>query len=130
MSWHWSILSEEIRNWQPHYCPEEEVERARLAGIKIINREHKNYPISLKNINDPPILLYVRGDSTLLNAYKSNLAVVGSRRPSHYGINSCKHICNDAVYAGMNIVSGLAYGIDTTAHETAVLAKKNLLLQY
>jgi len=118
------VISEEILNWHNHYSPEEEAERARIAGIKIINRNHKDYPPAFNNLHDSPILIYVRGNSELLKNYEYNLGVVGTRRPSLYGIDSCKNICQDAAFAGMNIVSGLACGIDTAAHESAVLANK------
>lgn len=81
-----------------------------------------SYPRLLKEIPDPPNILYVRGRGAKINLTKT-IAVVGSRHPTQYGIFVTKKIVRDLVHRGFTIVSGLATGIDTVAHETAIAAE-------
>lgn len=77
-----------------------------------------NYPPLLREIHDPPTPLYVRGALDLTN--KVVVAVVGSRKASHYGRQAVERIVTPLAEAGLVIVSGLAYGIDAAAHEAAL----------
>ena len=77
-----------------------------------------DYPPLLREIIDPPLALHARGDRSLLQ--KTAVAVVGSRRSSPYGMNAAAHLARDLVSAGLVIVSGLARGIDASAHESAL----------
>jgi DNA processing protein len=87
--------------------------------IKIITLEHDEYPELLKYIYNPPLILYARG-----NIPKSNpVAVVGSRNASGYGMETASRISKDLAQAGITIVSGMARGIDTSAHCGALKAK-------
>ncbi|WDE98380.1 DNA-processing protein DprA [Lentisphaera profundi] len=113
-------LAKEIISYELHYNAEEEYKRAHLAGIHIINRSHLQYPESLKAIYDAPIILYIRGNCKILNQYNKNIAIVGTRRPSNYGLDIARSIASDASCAAWNIVSGLALGIDSAAHSSAV----------
>ena len=80
-----------------------------------------DYPDLLKTIFSPPLVLYYKGD--LVNAQSEwNLAVVGTRKPSEYGKALTREITEPIARAGVTIVSGLAYGIDTTAHKAALKA--------
>ena len=78
----------------------------------------KSYPPWLREIIDPPLALFYRGDLSL--AAKPSVAVVGSRRASVYAINAAGHLTRQLVSAGVVIVSGLARGIDAAAHEAAL----------
>lgn len=78
------------------------------------------FPDSLRNIPDPPPILFYRGDSSLLN--EASIGVVGSRKPTPYGRASCTHFVRDLVQAGLVIVSGVAYGIDAEAHQATLKA--------
>ncbi len=80
-----------------------------------------DYPALLKTIYAPPMVLYYRGD---LNAALSewNLGVVGTRKPSEYGKSMTEAVVEPISKAGVTIVSGLAYGIDTTSHKAALKA--------
>ncbi|MEN6445277.1 MAG: DNA-processing protein DprA [Candidatus Cloacimonas sp.] len=81
-----------------------------------------DYPACLKEICDPPLILYYRGD--LLETLKDLcLAVVGTRKPTSYGVEMTRKILSPLCEKGVNIISGLAMGIDTIAHQTALKAK-------
>ena len=79
----------------------------------------ENYPQILQEISDPPELLFYRGNLDALN-YKYAIAVVGTRRCSEYGREATRAITKELARAGITIISGLARGIDTVAHETAL----------
>lgn len=97
-----------------------ELEKVKAAGVEVVTFRDPRYPESLKEIYDPPILLYARGRTDLLGAFK--LAVVGSRRPSHYGTAVTDRLSSELAGAGLVIVSGMARGIDTAAHRGALRA--------
>ena len=81
----------------------------------------EDYPALLKTIYAPPLVLYYKGN--LQNAISTwNLGVVGTRKPSEYGRSMTEAIVEPVARAGVTIVSGLAYGIDTVAHKTALKA--------
>ena len=75
------------------------------------------YPQNLLQIYDPPVLLYVRGDASILNS--PSLGMVGTRRPTIYGTQMAERISRDLAAKGLTIVSGLARGIDAIAHKGA-----------
>jgi DNA processing protein len=83
--------------------------------IKLLTRFDKLYPILLKQIYDPPWVLYYKGDITLASSQKM-LAVVGTRKPSQQAVNKLNAIVRPLVCNGWCIVSGLAYGIDGMSH--------------
>lgn len=85
-----------------------------------------NYPLGLKSILSPPLILYYKGD---LSAALNNvcLAVVGTRKPSAYGLEMCRKVLLPACEKGVTIVSGLAFGIDTAAHNSALAAKSRTI---
>jgi len=84
----------------------------------ILNREDKNYPALLKQIDCPPPLLFVRGQRNCLN--NRQIAIVSSRRPTRYGVNLVTKLAGELTQYGITITSGLALGIDGQAHSTAV----------
>ena len=97
---------------------EREMSLCDRAGVRILTLLDEAYPEVLRNLYDPPLCLYVRGT---LPAFPDNaVAVVGSRRMSSYGETMTKHISAGAVNAGYTVVSGLASGVDTVAHWSAV----------
>lgn len=89
-------------------------------GIQAISILNNDYPYLLKEIYDPPMVLYAKGDVQLLK-HRSLLSVVGTRYPSNNGKESLKKIINPLINNGWIIVSGLAYGIDILSHQQAVL---------
>ena len=95
-----------------------------IKGYKALTYFDKEYPEYLKKIVGAPLVLFYKGDISLISDENlpRNLAVIGTREPTEYGINATKDIVYGVVDR-FNIVSGLAIGIDGTAHEAAVEAK-------
>jgi DNA processing protein len=96
-----------------------ELERVRHKGIRILTLMDDAYPALLLEIPDPPPYLYVYGR---IPATLRNIAIVGSRNATRYGLSTTKRLSADLVSHGMTIVSGMARGIDTAAHEGALRA--------
>jgi len=88
-------------------------------NVKILTYNDKNYPEYLKEIHDPPILLYYKGD---IAGNDVCIGIVGSRRSSEYGKNVAENFAERLARTGFIIVSGMARGIDTKAHEGALKA--------
>lgn len=82
--------------------------------IDVISINDKKYPQILKQIYDPPISLYIKGNAEVLNG--KNIAIVGCRNSSKYGEEAAKYFAYNLSAKGINIISGLARGIDTYAH--------------
>ncbi|MBU3665585.1 MAG: DNA-protecting protein DprA [Chthoniobacterales bacterium] len=116
-----SHVAENIARWQGFADPSAELRKAKAMGAVVITAEDDNYPHSLREIHDPPIVLYMLG--TLDDRDRNAIAVVGSRRASHYATESAKKLSFQMAYAGLTVVSGLARGIDTAAHQGALAAK-------
>ncbi|HUE23446.1 MAG TPA: DNA-processing protein DprA, partial [Bryobacteraceae bacterium] len=89
-------------------------------GAIAVVRSDPRYPALLREIFDPPILLYARGRLDLLEPF--HFAVVGTRRPTNYGLAAAERLSADLARAGLTIVSGMARGIDTAAHKGALSA--------
>jgi DNA processing protein len=89
------------------------------AGVEVITFFDDRYPPMLSEIADPPPILYVRGSLHALH-HERLLAVVGTREPSRFGETAAAEIVARAAEAGWGIVSGLALGIDTIAHEASL----------
>lgn len=87
-------------------------------NIQIISRESPRYPKYLSKIADPPALLHVKGNIDALN--KDCIAIVGTRKPTEYGISAAKKLGELFVERGYVVVSGLADGIDVAAHQGAL----------
>jgi DNA processing protein len=96
----------------------EELEKARKNQIDIVFKEDQYYPPGLSEIYDPPDFIYVKGNKDILKTDK--IAVVGSRRGSSYGWQCLNKILPDICEAGLTVVSGMAYGIDSMAHKIAL----------
>jgi len=92
-----------------------------MSQINIIKLSDKEYPELLKKIYDPPKELFIKGESTALN--NKCLAIVGTRRATDYGRRIARRFANELAQCGFTIVSGLAEGIDTQAHEGALEAR-------
>jgi len=105
-----------FRDWDK---VKEELELIDKNKINIITYQDELYPAKLMNIYDRPPFLYVRGN---LNKNDVNIAVVGSRLASTYGKYTTERICRELALKGLTIVSGMARGIDSTAHRGALTA--------
>lgn len=113
-------LASEMVRQRARIDPGEEEDRAAQLGIRIVTQMDEEYPAALKTIYDPPLALYVRG--RLLSTDRMALAVVGSRRATHYGLSVADRMAYQLAQAGFCVVSGLARGIDTEAHRGALKA--------
>lgn len=113
--------TESLLAWETETDLAAEMRRIENAGVKVITILDAEYPPSLKEIHDPPTVLYVWG--TLESRDFQAIAVVGSRRTSHYGLECAKRFSYQLAYAGLTVVSGLARGIDSAAHQGALAAK-------
>ncbi len=102
--------------------PDREIQKLARGNIWMITEADPEYPAMLKEIPVPPVALYGRGNKDALNI-GNNIAVVGTRRPTPYGLESAEAIVAKLAGAGMTVVSGLATGIDTRAHKTALACK-------
>jgi DNA processing protein len=87
--------------------------------IEIISIFDKGYPESLKNIPDAPVILYVKGQ---LNSPGLNIAIIGSRKASKYGLSMAERLSMELASLGVTIISGMARGIDSAAHRGALKA--------
>lgn len=88
------------------------------AGARLISIHDPRYPQRLREIFDPPLLLFAIGRTELMTSH--GIAVVGTRRPTPYGIAATERLSADLAKAGVTIISGMARGIDTAAHRAAL----------
>ena len=100
---------------------EQQLEKAAAAGASILSIEDDGYPERLREIYDPPVVLFVRGNVQALS--EAGIAVVGTRHPTPYGLGMSERLACDLAGAGVIIISGLARGVDTAAHRGAVNAR-------
>ena len=100
---------------------DDELERATKKGVKLVTWVDEGYPAVLKQIADPPLVLYVAGQVPVLDL--PAVAVIGTRHPTVYGRETARRFGFQLAAAGYVVVSGLASGIDTEAHAGAVQAK-------
>jgi DNA processing protein len=100
---------------------EEEFAKATTAGATILTLNDDLYPAHLAEIYDPPVILYVRGDVSVLSA--PSIAVVGTRHPTPYGSGMAERLSCDIAARGLVIISGMARGVDTAAHKGAIAGK-------
>ncbi len=99
---------------------EKELAAVRKNGCRLVNWSEPEYPQSLLQIYDPPVLLYVRGDLAVLNQHA--IGIVGTRRPTYYGNQMAERLGRDLAERGLVIVSGMARGIDASGHKGACSA--------
>ena len=104
-----------------------ELERIRKEGCEIVTFADPRYPERLRQIFDPPVVLYARGKVDLLQA--PCLAVVGARKPTPYGLAVAERMSSDLASRGLVVVSGLARGIDSAAHRGALEGGKTIAVQ-
>lgn len=112
-----SIVSK-IVDQRSRLDPAREEGRASDAGARLVTPADAEYPKRLLQIYDPPLALYVRG--TLQARDEHGVAIVGSRRTSHYGMETAERLAFQLAQNGVTVISGLARGIDTAAHRGAL----------
>ena len=114
-------VAEQIANWESAVDLSAELASIREFGAEVITAQSPDYPRQLLEIHAPPIVLYVWGELTARDQHA--IAVIGSRRTSHYGAECAKKLSYQLAYSGLTVISGLARGIDTAAHQGALAAK-------
>ena len=114
-------VADQISNWESTVDLPAELQRVHDFGATVITQQSASYPRSLREIHAPPIVLYVWGE--LLDRDHHAIGVIGARRTTHYGTESAKKLAYQLAYAGLTVISGLARGIDTAAHQGALAAK-------
>jgi DNA processing protein len=100
---------------------QDELGKAAAADARIVALDDPGYPTQLKQIYDPPLILYVRGSETVIS--QPGIALVGTRHPTPYGSGMAERLACDLAARGLVIFSGMARGIDTAGHRGAIAAK-------
>lgn len=113
-------VADDLLSCQSAERADEEWQKAAALGVRIVDILHPDYPSLLREIFDPPVILYLRGKAW--TAESPQLAIVGTRRPTGYGINCAERLAEDLVSRGLVVTSGLARGIDAAAHRGALRA--------
>ena len=113
--------AESIFNWEKSVDLAGELKRIQDFGCHVLISSDINYPAPLREIYDPPLVLYVWGNLTPKD--KNAVAMVGSRMTTHYGIETARKLAYQLAYTGVTVVSGGARGIDTAAHQGALSVK-------
>ena len=114
-------MAEAIANWEKTIDLNAELKRIRSSAAALSTQTDPEYPQLLRQIYDPPLVLYVKGE--LLPKDKNSVAMVGSRMTTHYGLEVARKLAYQLAYLGVTVVSGGARGIDTAAHQGALTAK-------
>lgn len=114
-------VAESISSWEKSVDLAGELKRISDFGCHVLISSDENYPASLREIYDPPLVLYVKGELSVKD--KNAVALVGSRQTTHYGIETARKLAYQLAYTGVTVVSGGARGIDTAAHQGALSAK-------
>lgn len=109
-----------IAGWRSTVDLDRELRRIDQFGCRVLCMDDEEYPPMLREIYDPPIVLYVRGE--LRPADRQGVAVVGSRQTTSYGNEVARRFAYQLAYTGVTVVSGGARGIDTSAHQGALAA--------
>lgn len=113
-------ILEKFRAQKANLNPQEYFEYIQKCGIKVLTIFDKDYPENLKQIYDPPLVLFYKGE--ILPPDKNAIAIVGTRKVTGYGQVVTEKFARDLTAAGLTIVSGLARGVDTIAHRTTIEA--------
>jgi DNA processing protein len=113
-----AAVAQALHTKQPLSLAAKELAQADAAGCRLLTWDEPEYPARLREIYDPPPLLYVRGKIELLNRHM--ISIVGARRPSPYGNQMAERLARDLADRGLVISSGLARGIDASAHRGAL----------
>ncbi|MCK5718775.1 MAG: DNA-processing protein DprA [Thiomargarita sp.] len=104
-------------NWQ---AVEKNLQWSEKPNRHLLTLESENYPSRLREIDNPPPILFVHGDVTLLTS--KQLAIVGTRNPSQEGLYNATYFAEQLSHEGLTITSGMAYGIDGASHKGALAA--------
>jgi len=110
--------ADSIASWETTIDLGAEMKRITDFGCRIVTQADPEYPELLRQIYDPPFVLYAKGE--LLPKDKNSVSIVGSRLTTHYGIEVARKLAYQLAYLGVTVVSGGARGIDSAAHQGAL----------
>jgi DNA processing protein len=113
--------AEAIAGWEKTVDLAAELKRVKQFGCRVLTQTDEEYPELLRQIYDPPVVLYLKGQLTSRD--KNAVAIVGSRQTTHYGLETARKLGYQLAYVGVTVVSGGARGIDTAAHQGALTAR-------
>ncbi len=113
-----SVIGEAIASGRSEEAIDEEIAKAEELGIRIVTLVEAEYPSLLREIDDPPLVLYVRGELPIDTS--KAIAIIGTRRASRYGNLVAGRFASQLALRGIVIISGLAAGIDSAAHHGAL----------
>jgi len=116
-----SVSAQSLGTGRSMELAQDELGKAASADARIIGLDDPGYPTQLKQIYDPPLILYVRGDEAVIS--QPGIALVGTRHPTPYGSGMAERLACDLAARGLVIFSGMARGIDTAGHRGAIAAK-------
>lgn len=116
-----TVSAQSIGTGQSMELAHDEMGRVAAAGVSIVCLDDSTYPSQLRQIYDPPLILYVRGNVEAI--VQPGIAVVGTRHPTPYGLGMAERLSCDLANRGLVIFSGLARGVDAAAHRGAINAK-------
>jgi DNA processing protein len=114
-------VADAIAGWEKSIDLKGELQRIADFGCHALTQEDADYPELLRQIYDPPIVLYVKGALTAKD--KNGVAMVGSRMTTHYGMEVARKLAYQLAYVGVTVVSGGARGIDSASHQGALAAR-------
>ena len=92
------------------------------ANAQFISSEDFDWPVSCQDLSAPPIGLIIKGERKLLTQLSKSISIVGSRRPTNYGLSVANQLATDASKQEIVVISGGAYGIDSAAHQATLMA--------
>ena len=111
-----------IFNGLARRAADQQIEEMAKTGAGFLTYTDHTYPERLREIFDPPVLLWIRGNAQLLS--EPSIAIVGTRHPTPYGTGMAEMLSRDLASRGLVILSGMARGIDTSAHRGAIAARR------
>ncbi|HTV15537.1 MAG TPA: DNA-processing protein DprA [Acidobacteriaceae bacterium] len=111
-----------ISSGEAAHAADEELEKLAATAATVLTIRDDAYPERLRQIFDPPALLWLRGDAALLS--RPIIAVVGTRHPTPYGTAMAEKLAHDLAIHGLLVLSGMARGVDSAAHRGAMAAKR------
>ena len=113
--------ADSICSWEKNIDLAGEMKKLADFGCRVLIQTDEEYPASLREIYDPPMVLFIKGSLTPKD--KNAVAMVGSRQTTNYGLETARKLAYQLAYVGVTVVSGGARGIDTAAHQGAMAAK-------
>jgi DNA processing protein len=116
-----AVSAQSIATGKSGELAREAAARAAASDVTLVSMDDPSYPPRLREIYDPPLVLYVRGNSEVLT--RPGIAMVGTRHPTPYGSGMAERLACDLAAQGLVIISGMARGVDTASHRGAISAK-------